>query len=176
MEGLESLAAARPDLQVILLGHQDRSLPGYLDPLRKTPNVHILPAVGRGLLVAAIRNVDICLLSHRHTELTAAMSPLKVYEYLAGGCPVIAVDLPPVRSIRGRMILVDTVADFAEVIDDALAFGPATEAERQAFISANSWRSRHETIIRTALAAGSQSSVGSPTAPASDTVTAGRAS
>lgn len=176
VEGLESLTAARPDLQIILLGHQDRSLPGYLDPLRKSTNVHILPPVGRELLVAAIRNVDVCLLSHRHTELTAAMSPLKVYEYLAGGCPVISVDLPPVRSIRGRMILVDTVNDFADVVDDALAFGPATEAERQVFISANSWRSRHESIIRLALAAGKQPSARSHTAPASDPVIVGRAS
>lgn len=154
VEGLVVLAAARPDVQLILLGHQDRSLPGYLDPLRESANIHILPAVGRQPLVAAIRNVDVCLVSHRRTELTSAMSPLKVYEYLAGGCPVISVDLPPVRSIRGRIILVDTVADFADVVDSALALGQATEAERQAFISANSWRSRHESIIRIALAAG----------------------
>lgn len=174
VEGLESMAAARPDLQIILLGHQDRSLPGYLDSLRTSANVHILPAVGRAPLVAAIRNVDICLLSHRRTELTAAMSPLKVYEYLAGGCPVIAVDLPPVRSIRGRMILVDTVEDFAEVVDDALALGLATEAERLAFINANSWRSRHESIIKIALAAGREAPAGEPAAgPHSGRVFAG---
>ncbi len=176
VEGLESLAAARPDLQIILMGHQDRSLPGYLDPLRKRVNIHIMPAVGRLPLVAAIRNVDICLLSHRRTELTAAMSPLKVYEYLAGGCPVISVDLPPVRSIRGPMILVDSVADFAEVVDDALALGLSTEAERQAFISANSWRSRHEAIIRIALAAGKQPFDAAPAAQGSENVFAEGAS
>lgn len=175
VEGLESLAAARPDLQIILLGHQDRSLPGYLDPLRKIANIHIMPAVGRLPLVAAIRNVDICLLSHRQTELTAAMSPLKVYEYLAGGRPVISVDLPPIRSIRGRMILVDTVADFADVVDDALALGLAPEAERQEFISANSWRSRHESIIRVALASGRQPSVMESSAPRSAGAFAGGA-
>lgn len=173
VEGLESMAAARPDLQIILLGHQDRSLPGYLDPLRTSANVHIFPAVGRAPLVAAIRNVDICLLSHRRTELTAAMSPLKVYEYLAGGCPVIAVDLPPVRSIRGRMILVDTVEDFAEVVDDALALGLATEAERLAFINANSWRSRHESIIEIALAAGREAPATEPAGLPSGRIFAG---
>jgi glycosyltransferase involved in cell wall biosynthesis len=173
VEGLECLAAARPDLQVILLGHQDRTLPGYLDPLRSSANVHIMPAVGRQSLVAAIRNVDICLLSHRRTELTAAMSPLKVYEYLAGGCPVISVDLPPVRSIRGRMILVDTVADFAEVVDDALALGLAPEAERLAFIAANSWRSRHESIIKIALAARKRPAVSEPAAFSSGRAFAG---
>ena len=36
------------------------------------------------------------------TRLTAAMSPLKLYEYLAGGRPVAATDLPPVRAVRSQ--------------------------------------------------------------------------
>ena len=80
------------------------------------------------------------------------MSPLKVYEYLAAGAPVIATDLPPVRGIDDRVLLVSTVDDFADVVPAALALGRAAEAERTAFIAGNSWAARHERIF--ALARG----------------------
>jgi hypothetical protein len=39
------------------------------------------------------------------TALTEAMSPLNPYEYLAGGRPVAAVDLPPIAGVDGRVAL-----------------------------------------------------------------------
>ena len=62
------------------------------------------------------------------------MSPLKLYEYLAAGMPVLSVDLPPVRGISDRVLLVDAVADFVDVIDAAIDVGPAPEDERVAFV------------------------------------------
>jgi hypothetical protein len=81
------------------------------------------------------------------------MSPLKIYEYLAGGAPVLSVDLPPVRGIDPRVLRTDAVAGFADRVDEALGLGRAPEDERLAFVSANSWASRHERILETAYGA-----------------------
>lgn len=151
VDGLAILARQRPDLSIILLGPQPE--PHFLAAIRGIRSVFVHPSVGRSELVAAMRNVDVCLLAHRATPLTEAMSPLKVYEYLAAGCPVLAIDLPPVRRIDARVLLTPTVADFADRLDQALALGPAAEAERLRFIGANSWASRHLTILSTAWAA-----------------------
>ena len=148
--GIADLARRRPDLQVVLLGPLPD--PGYVAEFASVPNVHVHPSVGRAELVATLRNADLCLLAHRRTPLTEAMSPLKVYEYLAAGAPVIATDLPPVRGIDDRVLLVSTVDDFADVVPAALALGRAAEAERSAFIAGNSWAARHERIF--ALARG----------------------
>ena len=78
--------------------------------------MHLHPSVARAELVATLRNADLCLLAHRRTPLTEAMSPLKIYEYLAAGMPVIATDLPPVRGIDERVLLADTVGEFADVV------------------------------------------------------------
>ncbi|WP_150308250.1 glycosyltransferase [Planctomonas psychrotolerans] len=145
VEGIADLARRRPDLHVILMGPLPS--PEYLAPLGVCPNVHVHPSVGRAELVATMRNVDLCLLAHRRTPLTEAMSPLKVYEYLAAGCPVVSIDLPPVRDIDDRVILVDAVSDFADVIAAALDLGTAPEAERLAFVRDNSWASRHRVIL-----------------------------
>jgi teichuronic acid biosynthesis glycosyltransferase TuaH len=151
VEGLAVLARRRPDLSIVLLGPQPEA--GYLTAINGIRSITVHSSVGRAELVATMRNVDVCLLAHRTTPLTEAMSPLKVYEYLAAGCPVLAIDLPPVRRIDERVLLTATVADFADRLDEALALGPAAEVERQRFVAENSWASRHETILSTAWAA-----------------------
>jgi glycosyltransferase involved in cell wall biosynthesis len=98
-----------------------------------------------------LRSAELALVAHRRTPLTEAMSPLKVYEYLAAGSPVISIDLPPVRALGDRVILVDAVADFADVVDRALALGPADELDRQRFIAANSWSARHASVMAIAF-------------------------
>lgn len=150
--GLLELAARRPELHVVLLGVVGD--PDAVAPLYEVPNIHVLPPTDRAGLVAAVRNSDLCLVSHARTALTEAMSPLKIYEYLAGGAPVLSIDLAPVRGIDPRVLLTDTTAQFADRLDEALALGPAAEPERLAFIEANSWRSRHERILDVAFRAG----------------------
>lgn len=150
IEGIAALAAARPDLHIVLLGPLPQ--PSYVADLRGYDNVHIHPSVGRAELVATLRNTDLCLVAHRRTPLTEAMSPLKLYEYLAAGSPVLSIDLPPVRGIDDRVILTASVADFVDVVDDALAAGRADEAARRAFVTSNSWAARHESVL--ALARG----------------------
>lgn len=143
--GIVTLARARPRLQIVLLGPlPDRS---YVADAAALPNVHVHPSVGRAELVATLRNAELCLVAHRRTPLTEAMSPLKLYEYLAAGCPVLSIDLPPVRGIDDRVFLVDSVSDFVEVVDDALDRGGAAEDERMRFVDQNSWTARHETIF-----------------------------
>lgn len=150
--GLVELAHRRPDLHIVLLGVVGDA--DAIAPLRQVPNIHVLPPTNRTGLVAAVRNSDVCLVSHARTRLTEAMSPLKIYEYLAGGAPVLSIDLAPVRGIDPRVLLTDTTAQFADRIDEALALGPADEQARLDFVAANSWRSRHERILDVAFRAG----------------------
>lgn len=145
VEGIAHLAVLRPDLHIVLLGPTPE--PGYTRALREIPNVHQHAGVGRSELVAALRNCDVSLLSHRRTALTEAMSPLKVYEYLAAGLPVVSIDLPPVRGIHERVTFSASTAEMAPQIDDALERGPLTDAQRAAFIEDNGWTSRHRAVL-----------------------------
>jgi teichuronic acid biosynthesis glycosyltransferase TuaH len=122
--------------------------PGHFAALREEPNVHLRPPVGRAELVALVHAADVCLLPHVSNALTQAMSPLKLYEYLAGGAPVAALDLPPVRDISPRVLI---TKELAEGIERALELGRAGDAERWSFAEANSWRSRQERIVELAL-------------------------
>jgi teichuronic acid biosynthesis glycosyltransferase TuaH len=122
-----------------------------VDSLRRHSNVLIQPPVGRAEVASVIHAADVCIMPHRLNRLTMAMSPLKLYEYLAGGRPVAASDLPPVRAVDRRIVLVPEGHSFADGVEEALARGPLTEEDRLAFIDANSWSRRHQQILRVAF-------------------------
>ena len=91
------------DGSVVLVGEQRH--PDHLRPLRDLPNVHWSGRVSRGEVAAIVSDSDACVLPHRRTALTEAMSPLKLYEYLAAGRPVVASDLPPVRDVDPHVVI-----------------------------------------------------------------------
>lgn len=124
----------------------------HLEPLRGEPNITIRSPLPRQELANLIRCADAGLVPHTRSALTEAMSPLKLYEYLGGGLPVAATDLEPMRGIDPRVVLVPDDGDFVAAVRSALALGRADERERDAFVRANSWASRHDALLRFALA------------------------
>ena len=149
VEALSETAARFSHGSVVLLGPiVDRAA---VDPLRRHSNVRIQPPVGRAEVASVIHAADVCIMPHRLNRLTMAMSPLKLYEYLAAGRPVAASDLPPVRAVDPRIVLVPEGHSFADGVEEALSRGPLTEDDRLAFIDANSWSRRHDQILRVAF-------------------------
>jgi teichuronic acid biosynthesis glycosyltransferase TuaH len=133
-----------------------------VDPLRRLPNVHVEPPVGRAGVARVVHAADVCVMPHVRTRITAAMSPLKLYEYLAGGRPVAATDLPPVRAVDSRIVTVREGESFADGVAAALDTGPLTEDERLAFIDANSWQRRHDELLGVAFGVASSRGASSP--------------
>ena len=148
-ECIEQAAAAVPGGSVVLVGATGDA--DHMAPLREIPNVHVHDVVRRpgvpGLLAAA----DACLIPHARSALTTAMSPLKLYEYLAAGRPVASMDLPPLRGMGRGVVLADSPRGFGEAVRRALAIGPQPEDERQRVIAEHSWRRRHERVLELAL-------------------------
>jgi glycosyltransferase involved in cell wall biosynthesis len=149
VEWLRETARAMPSATIALVGPVVDS--AHLTPLRREPNIEILTPLPRTLLAELIRSADVGLVPHRRTSLTEKMSPLKLYEYLAGGLPVAATDLAPMRGIDSRVLLVEENGDFASAAQSALALGRVDEHERRAFVQANSWRNRHDALLELAF-------------------------
>ena len=126
--------------------------PDHLAAALAEPNVVTHDSVRRDEVAALCNAADACLLPHRQTPLTEAMSPLKLYEYLASGTPTVATDLEPVRRVDAPVIRVAPGGDFVAGVREALAGGPVSEAERQDFIARNSWATRSAEVLDLALA------------------------
>ncbi len=149
VDALAEAARALPDASFALVGPLLE--PDHFAKLRLLPNVYLRPPASRPEVVGLVTAADVCLLPHLDNALTRAMSPLKLYEYLAGGAPVAALDLQPIRHVSPRVVIRE---DLGEAIGEALALGRAPESERWAFAEANSWRRRQEPILQLALGAG----------------------
>jgi glycosyltransferase involved in cell wall biosynthesis len=149
VEQLRATAAAVPGCTIVLVGTVFDS--HHVAQLERVPGVVIRPPVGRSELAALVGAADACLIPHRRTALTQAMSPIKVFEYLAAGRPVAAVDLPPLRGLGGRVILAPEPADFGEAVRGALALPALPEHERLAFIEDNAWSRRHDQLVALAV-------------------------
>jgi teichuronic acid biosynthesis glycosyltransferase TuaH len=147
VEQLRRAARAFPSASIAIAGPMLD--PGHFTALRAEPNVHVHGPVARAEVVGLVQAADVCLIPHVRNSLTEAMSPLKLYEYLAGGAPVAALDVTPIRGIDPRVVI---EAELASAITGALALGRADEAERRRFAEANSWARRQERIVELALA------------------------
>jgi len=145
------VARAHPDGTLTLVGPMLD--PGHFAELEREPNVRIRAGNHpRGEVVRLIGGADACLIPHVRNRLTEAMSPLKLFEYLAGGRPVAAVDLPPIAAAGGRVELAPAGGDLRPAVDRALALGPAPEPERLVFLDENAWARRFERLLDLALA------------------------
>jgi glycosyltransferase involved in cell wall biosynthesis len=150
VDWLIALAHAQPSATIALLGRVVD--PQHLAPLRELTNVRFTGVLPRGPLASILRAADVGLLPHIASQLTGAMSPLKLFEYLAAGLPVVATDLPPIREIgHDRVVLVPPAGDYVAGVSSALALERVPEHERLRFVEENSWRSRHEQLLDLAL-------------------------
>ncbi|HEX4731694.1 MAG TPA: glycosyltransferase [Solirubrobacterales bacterium] len=150
VEATRQVARAWPQGSVVLVGPlEDRA---HLAGLLGEPNVFHHGAVGHGSVPAIVAGADACLIPHHRTDLTVAMSPLKLYEYLAAGRPVAVTDLEPMSGVAGPVFRVAPAGDFRPAVAAALAAGPTDESERRRFIEENAWPSRRAQALEFVLA------------------------
>lgn len=89
---IEYIAKTRPEWSVVLVG---KPLPGVnLDYLKQYKNIHFLGMKKYDELPAYIRHFDVCLNIFRDGNLSKDVSPLKFYEYLATGKPIVSTPQP----------------------------------------------------------------------------------
>lgn len=138
-DAVADVARHFPDGAVILLGLLTES--AVAERLQSLENVILRPSAPRAEVVSVTHAADVCMVPHVRTRLTEAMSPIKLYEYLAGGSPVAVSDLPPMRDVDQRVV-VNTGEPFGKTVAKALGLGHQNEAGRLEFVRENSWDRR----------------------------------
>ena len=144
---LTSVAAQRPDWSIVLVGPRGAGDPGAdLSRLEGPGNIHFTGPRRMEDLPATLRGADIGLIPYKINDLTRSVFPMKVYEYLAAGLPVLSTPLPALAGVDA----VETVDDAAELIAAAErelgADGPERRAERSRAAVSHSWEARIEEI------------------------------
>src|SRR5262249_58670192 len=66
-------------------------------------------------------NFDVCVIPFKLNPITEATDPVKLYEYLSGGKPVVSAPLPELAPYRDHLYIAENGADFAAKIDRAIS-------------------------------------------------------
>lgn len=160
-------------IDVPLLLHLARSHPGWSvalagyvwfgfdpAPLAACPNIHVLGPQPYEDFPALLKGMDVCVMPFPLNEITRNGDALKLYEYLAGGRPVVSTDVPAARRLAGAgqraVRIAATPEAFAAAVEAALSDPPGAAAERAAAVrGGHTWLHRNRqkaALIREALA------------------------
>lgn len=147
---LEELAGLRPGLHLVLVGPVGAGDPTTdISRLARHKNVHILGEKPYDLAPAYVNGFDVCLIPFRRGRVSDGSLPLKTFEYLAAGRPVVA---RPIEALTREPLdevvaFADSAEAFAAAVDAALAEDMQTRRRaRQDVAGRYSWAERFPQI------------------------------
>jgi glycosyltransferase involved in cell wall biosynthesis len=149
---IHRLSEARPDWSFVFVGSERLSRQASKDAFEKCigkSNVYWLERKPYSEIPQYVRATDVNLLTYRVNEglWSEACSPLKLYEYLAAGRPIVSTQLEIVEKHRDVLAIAQSDQEWLEAIDHAISQGGQGSREsRQSVAQANTWDARILTI------------------------------
>ncbi len=145
---LEYIAQARPDWQIDIIGpyDEDPDAPAVAPRLRAHSNIHLLGRKPHAELPRYLADFDVCLLPAPADQFNRGRDPVKLYEYLAGGRPVVATDLPQIAWMP-YVYRATSPAEFVARVKEAAAT-PVDPQRIQDFIAAQTWACRVDDLLQ----------------------------
>jgi len=139
---IKQVAEALPQHLILLIGNDTINA---RKSLKAHPNIVMQGEVPYASLPYYLHAMDVCLLPFKVVPLTLATNPVKVYEYLSAGKPVVAVKLPELSQFGDLVNTAENAADFVLAVHAALKALPEPESAfqaRQLFAQGQTWQHR----------------------------------
>ncbi|MDR7420598.1 MAG: glycosyltransferase [Armatimonadota bacterium] len=137
------MARGRPSWSFVLVGSMYTA---NMKPLAGLRNVYLPGEQPYARLPAFLHAFDVCLIPFKRSPLTDATDPVKFYEYLSAGKPVVSVTLPELQphAAEGLVAFADDAQGFLEAVERALATDtPAEAARRRRWAERHTWDARY---------------------------------
>ncbi len=147
-ELVRAVADLLPNWEIRLVG------PVTLDPARRArlehSRIRLLGKRPYDSLPAELAQFDVGMIPFQLTKLILGTNPVKLYEYLAAGLPVVATPMPEVEAFSepGVARCASTAADFARTVRE-LRDSDAV-ARRQEIARGHGWTARFRDALRSA--------------------------
>ena len=139
---VKQLAQAVPQHLVLLIGNDTVNAKKYF---KGCPNVVMHGEVPYASLPYYLHAMDVCLLPFKVIPLTLATNPVKVYEYLSAGKPVVSIKLPELDQFGSLANTAENPTEFIAAVQGILEQLPEPDSAslaRQQFAKAQTWKHR----------------------------------
>ncbi|HSK79683.1 MAG TPA: polysaccharide pyruvyl transferase family protein [Thermoanaerobaculia bacterium] len=142
-ELIAEAARLRPSWRFYLIGYG-----GSPEGVRLPDTVHLLGKQPQRDLAAYAANWDVALIPFKPDRLAAGADPIKTYEYLAMGLPVVATGVHPPSGGEAFVLRAEGVDDFLRAIEEAAGRKEPLEADsRRAFAASCTWDHRLDAVL-----------------------------
>jgi len=148
---LDWLAERNKEWSFVLVGGKDDYMKNkqILMEFAEKENVYLLGNKPYQDLPRYLKAFDVCLIPFREDDLfSLSCSPLKLYEYLATGKPIVSTNLPGVSHFHSLIRIAGNKETFEQHINEALQEKPELHEERIKISEGHSWKKRAEEVIR----------------------------
>lgn len=149
-EWLLALAQARPDVNVVVVGPIGKADPSTdVGRLAAQPNVHCLGHRDYDVLPTYLKGFDVAVIPYRINEHTESVFPIKFFEFLATGTPVVVSNLPSLEQFYEHVYVAKTAEEFVDHCDTALLEHDVDASQHRVELAEeNSWPKRIGRILQ----------------------------
>lgn len=136
-------ACIRPDWSWVLIGEEREGQKSKLViELKKLPNVHFLGYKTYAELPSYLRGMNVGLLPSLINDYTRGMFPMKYFEYLAAGLPVVSTPLDFTKTHHKGLKVAGDAIKLIKAIDSQLKQKKMSKKMVAEFIEDNTWQKR----------------------------------
>ena len=141
-----ALARAFPNGSVVLVGpdhwtNSDRKL------LAAVSNVYMPGAVPYAKIPEVMAQFDVCVVPHVETKFTESLNPIKLWEYLAAGKPIVATNIAGFRDYARFCRIASGAEAFVAACRAALNGHGHRSSEQIAEARLHTWDARLDTLL-----------------------------
>ena len=138
---IEKAANHRTDWSFVLIGPVHQAPPVGITRLS---NLHFLGKRPIEELPNYIKAFDVCIIPYKEGEFMRSSFPTKTFEYLAGGKPVVASDIPALRDYQPIVKLCESSEEFILSIEKSIKESDDVDLQKRRFQTAKgqTWDAR----------------------------------
>lgn len=145
---IKRVALSHPEWTIALIGEVGEGDPWTnIDELKNIENIYFMGPKKYQELPGYLKGFDVALLPNQINEYTDSMFPMKFFEYLSAGKPVVSVDLKAIRDFHHVVKIAETPEAFITAIEEVLAGNVATLEQRLNVAKEYTYQTRTEKMF-----------------------------
>ncbi len=136
---VQNMCRERPEWSFVLVGPVSKDVPNASRPR----NLYFMGRKDYGILPRIIKGFDVCIIPFKVNSLTECTNPIKLYEYLAAGKPVVSTPIPEVTGYNEVVKTASTAGEFIKAVEESIKQEKVDLVKKRLEIAGeNSWDSR----------------------------------
>lgn len=145
-ELIEYLAKNRKGWQFQFIGPVQ---PGMGNKISKLGNVIFFGIQEYKILPEFLSKMDVCIIPFKLNKITESANPIKLWEYMASGIPIVSTPIPEIKKFEDVVYLGDTRENFLLKVEEALQESSVDKRlYRKTIAQKNDWNFRVNKLLK----------------------------